>query len=273
MPACVVLLEASGVQELRAGRGSTALSQAADATYPFTPTVRNEMLNRTALTSQGAKARRLLLKAMIERGSEPGLGLDGYGPEVAMYRAFLERTGLHGDDSDTGAAFRMPTDVSLQPAWRILEGEFMRARTRRINLNDIYAALLSPPVGMKASVIPVFVTSALLAFSDEIAIYEHGTFIPLLTTEMSERMVRNPRHFDVKHFANTTGGRQQVVDALAATARGAAGVPKTPSCKRPRHCRSLGLPSSAARQLQPAHARPESCDPESERGPLGCGRT
>ena len=214
--ACMwVLLEASGVQELRAGRGSTALSQAADATYPFTPTVRNEMLNRTALTSQGAKARRLLLKAMIERGSEPGLGLDGYGPEVAMYRAFLERTGLHRDDSDTGTVFRKPADVSLQPAWQALEDEFNRARTRRINLKDIYAALLSPPVGMKAGVIPVFVTAALLAFNDEIAIYEHGTFIPLLTPEISERMVRNPRHFDVKHFANTTGARQQVVRALA----------------------------------------------------------
>ena len=65
---------------------------------PPTPTVRNEMLNRTDLTSQGAKARRLLLKAMIEHGSDPDLGLEGYGPEMAMYRAFLERTGLHGDD-------------------------------------------------------------------------------------------------------------------------------------------------------------------------------
>ena len=68
---------------------------------------------------------------------------------------------------------------------------------------------------MKAPVIPVFVTAALLTFSDEIAIYEHGTFKPLLTPDLSERMVRNPGHFDIKHFANTTGARRQVVDALA----------------------------------------------------------
>ena len=62
--------------------------------------------------------------------------------------------------------FRKPADDSLQPAWKIVEDEFRRAKTRRINLNDIYAALLSPPIGMKTAAIPVFVTAALLASSD-----------------------------------------------------------------------------------------------------------
>ena len=153
---------------------------------------------------------------MIERGADRSLGLDGYGPEVAMYRAFLERTELHGYDVRNDAmAFRRPTDPSLQPAWEVLEGEFKRAKSRRVNLNDVYAALLLPPIGMKAAVVPVFVTAALLARDDEIAIYEHGTFKPLLTPELSERMVRNPGHFEIKHFANTTGARRQVIDALA----------------------------------------------------------
>ncbi len=211
-----VLLGALGETKLPAGRGSAALSAAADRAYSSTPIVRNEMLNRTALTSQGSKARRLLLEAMIERGSERKLGLNGYGPEVAMYRAFLERTGLHGRDAGNEImGFRRPTDGSLHAAWEVLEGEFTRGKARRINLNDIYATLLSPPIGMKAAVIPVFVTAALLTFKDEIAIYEHGTFKPLFTSDLSERMVRNPGHFEIKHFANTTGARRQVVQALA----------------------------------------------------------
>ena len=211
-----LLLGPSGGTELPAGRGSAALSAAADLAYPSTPAVHNEMLNRTDPTSQGAKARRLLLEAMIEHGSDKDLGLDGHGPEVAMYRAFLEWTGLHGHDARNDVmVFRKPTDRSLRPAWAVLEGEFKRARIRRINLDAVYAALASPPIGMKAAVIPVFVTAALLAFRNEIAIYEHGTFKPLLTPDLSERMVRNPGHFDVKHFANTTGARRQVIDALA----------------------------------------------------------
>ncbi len=211
-----ILLDSSGGRELRAGRGSAAISEAADIRYPGTPTVRNEMLNRTDLTSQGAKARRLLLEAMIEHGAESALGFDGYGPEVAMYRAFLKRTGLHGcDDRNGSMTFGQPSDASLLPAWDTLASEFARAKNRRINLTDMHAALLSPPVGMKAGVVPVFVTAALLAFNDEIAIYEHGTFQPILTPELAERMVRNPGHFEIKHFANTKGARRKVVEALS----------------------------------------------------------
>ena len=211
-----LLLGAQGESELDGGRGSAAVSDAADDAYPKTPRVGNEMLNRTELTSQGAKARGLLIAAMIEHGSESDLGMDGYGPEVAMYRAFLERTKLHGrDERNDVMAFRNPTDDTLRPAWDMLQDEFKRATSRRINLSDVYAALMSPPFGMKAGAIPVLVTAALIAASDEVAIYEHGTFKPVLTSEMSERMVRNPGHFDIKHFANTTGARRQVIDALA----------------------------------------------------------
>ena len=174
------------------------------------------MINRTELTSQGAKARRILLEAMIEQGTETDLGLEGYGPEMAMYQALLKRTGLHGLDARNDVmTFRSPKDESLKPAWQVLSDEFQRAKARRVNLSDIYAALLSPPIGMKAGVIPVFVTAGLLAFADEVAIYEHGTFMPVLTADASERMVRNPAHFEVKHFANTTGARREVVSALA----------------------------------------------------------
>ncbi len=207
-----------GNTELPGGRGSAAVSAAADLVYSRTAVVRNEMLNRTELTSQGSKSRRRLLEAMIERGDEDvaDLGFEGYGPEVAMYRAFLQRTGLHGPDARNGAmTFRRPTDRSLQPAWEVLVEEFRRSTARRVSLNDVYAALLAPPIGMKAAVVPVLVTAGLLAFRDEVAIYEHGTFKPLLSPEVSERMVRNPGHFDIKHFANTTGGRRRVVEALA----------------------------------------------------------
>lgn len=201
---------------LTPGRGSAPISAAADRAYPHTPIIPNEMLNRTALTSQGAKARRMLLEAMINHGNNEALGISGYGPEMAMYRAFLERTELHGPDARNHTmTFRSPSDESLRPAWEMLMREFGQAKKRRINLRDIYTILISPPIGMKAAVIPVFVTAALLARSDEIAIYEHGTFKPLLTAEMSQRMVRNPSHFDIKHFANTSGVRREVIDSLA----------------------------------------------------------
>ena len=211
-----VLLGPGKPTDLPIGRGSVALSAAADLAYSTTPIIRNEMLNRTNLTSQGAKARRQLLEGMVEKGDIADLGLGGYGPEMAMYRSFLDHTDMHAlDKRNNIMTFRFPTETTLQPAWSALQDEIKRAKTRRVNLSDIYAVLLSPPIGMKSAVIPVFVTVGLLAYHDEVAIYEHGTFKPVLRSDISERMVRNPGHFDIKHFANTTGARRQVVDELA----------------------------------------------------------
>ena len=212
-----VLLGPSGVTELRGGRGSHSLSHAADTEFPSTPTIGSEVLNRTQLTSQGARARRLLIAAMIEREGDPAFGLTGFGPEVAMYRAFLERTGVHrirGEDGALKLGAPAAGD-SLEFAWEVIEDQFTRAKESRINLRDIHAALLSKPIGMKEGPIHVLVVAALLAFRDEIALYEHGTFRPLLSAAVSERLVRNPHHFDIKHFANLEGARGAVIDVLA----------------------------------------------------------
>ena len=211
-----ILLNSNGNKELPAGRGSSALSAAADLVYSSTPMIRNEMLNRVDLTSQGAKARRVLLSAMIEQGLEPGLGFSGYGPEVAIYQALLKQTGIHHFDTRDGKmVFCKPTDASLLPAWKVLETKFNQAKKQRINLKNIYADLIAPPIGMKAAIAPIFVTVGLLTFDDNIAVYEHGTFIPLLTSEISERIIKNPHHFDIKHFSNTTGARKQLISAFA----------------------------------------------------------
>ena len=210
------LLTTDGPVTLPDGRGSAAISAAADLVYDATPVIGNEMVNRTDVTSQGAKARRMLLEGMLERAGETDLGFEGYGPEVAMYRSVLGRSGMHRHDDRNGTmVFAAPNDATMRPAWKALEAEFKRARKRRVNLNDIHALLQSPPIGMKAGVVPIFVTAALLAYADEVAIYEHGTFKPVLGADVSERMVKNPAHFDIKHFANASGARRELIDVLA----------------------------------------------------------
>ena len=210
------LIERSGSIELSAYRGSAVLSEAADMAYPFTPCVGNEMLNRTDLTAQGARARKLLIEAMIERSLHENLGLEGYGPEVAMYRSFLSSTGLHRLGSNRKTfEFRAPRDARLLHAWDALAQLFKLAKTRRLNVEEAYSVLLLPPFGMKLGVIPVLLIAALHASRNEVALYEHGTFRPSLTPELAERMVANPAHFHIKHFANSNGARRKVLELLA----------------------------------------------------------
>lgn len=229
-----ILLDGSAGVPLQPGRGSAPLSEAADIAYPDSPRVPNEMVNRSELTSHGAKARRILHEAMIEHGADIRLGLKGYGPEVAMYEAVLKHSGVHGPNGASGKlVFRKPpipsaskrlvseseseaAQVRLVPAWEAIEQAFEAAKSSRLNVRDLHALLAAPPYGVKAGVIPVIITAALLARADRMAIYEHGTFQLGLSPELSERMVRNPQHFEVKHFANVSGRRRDALNALAA---------------------------------------------------------
>lgn len=213
---------------------SSALSSVADIAYRSAPKVRNEMLNRTDLTSQGAKARRELLEAMLTRGTAERLGIEGFGPEAAMYEAVLREPGIHRIHGDNWA-FAEPAAADFAPVWTALEEEFTKATDHRVGVDHVLRRLASPPFGARAGAAPVLLTAALIVHSDDVAIYEHGTYRAALTPDVSERMVRNPAHFELKYFATRGGVRGYVVAELANTL----GV--SPSARPQRNSTVLGI--------------------------------
>lgn len=208
---------------------SGALSVVCDQVFSGSPTVRNEMVARRELTSQGAKARRLLMEAMLSREGECRLGLDGYGPERAIYHAVLESPGFHRPRSGGEWRFGPPhRDSNWVAAWSLLQGEFTAAEAQMVNVDAIYDRLRSAPIGLKDGVIPLLLAVGLLYRRDDIAIYEEGTYQPRLTADLLERLVRNPDRFTIKNFAASSGDRRYVIECLAQALR----VDVTPSDRR-----------------------------------------
>lgn len=83
-------------QEIQQARVfQSQLSDLCDRTYRQGLRLDNELINRRELTSQGAKARRVLIEGMLESSHQERLGLEGYGPEVAIYYSVLGATGIH----------------------------------------------------------------------------------------------------------------------------------------------------------------------------------
>ena len=216
-------------RELKPLRGSDAISDVLDEVYTSSPNVRYEAINRAQLTSQGAKARRILLEAALtpSRAVDHRLGLKGDGPEVGMYRAVLEDSGLHRPDQ----GFTAPHPAEdWAGVWSHINRCLRQATTNPVSVKHVLEELMLPPYGLRFGVASVVLTAALIHNAHDIAVYEHGTFKPKLDAAMSERMVRNPDNFAVKHLAssgeNSKRARtvEQLVDALAERS----GVP-TPS--------------------------------------------
>lgn len=203
-------------EELSARSGiSTLLSDVCDLVYPATPRVANEMIARRELTSQGAKARRILLEALIEHSDKDCFGLDGYGPERAVYEALFRSTGAHVPNGDGSWSIQVPTDPDWRRVWCTIEDALRAADEQRVNLLVVCDLLAAPPIGLKAGIFPVLITTCLVHLGEEIALYEHGSLVLRIDDAVAERLARNPGHFSARNTGIHGRSRSAVVQALA----------------------------------------------------------
>ncbi len=182
---------------------SRQISTVCDVVYSDCPTVRNELINRNNLSSATARARREVIDAMILGAEEQMLGLSGTGPEVAIYRTMLLSGGVHKQIGGSWG-FLPPTEGSTYfPAWNALDKLIEKAEESELSVSSMVRELQQAPVGMKYGPVPIFLCLYLLVEADELALYREGRFLPALTCDEMELMVKRPELFTVKRFAST----------------------------------------------------------------------
>jgi len=233
-------------------------SDVCDRVYPDSPHVKNEMLGRRDLTSQGAKARRELLQGMVMRGGLPELGMDHFRAERAMYEATLRHSGMHRPSED-GWAFAPPKrGDTWVPAWKAAEDLVRDAGEKGVAFDTLYAQLSGPPFGLKDGPIPVLLTALLLAYRDEIAVYQDGSYQPELTDGLLERLVKTPDRFAAKAIGG--GGLRKAVVENLGVAIGA--VPPPPRRRNPTVLKVVAPLLAAVRSLPEYTKRTNDLSPE-----------
>lgn len=193
------------------------LSRACDVTYSETPHIWNELIVRRQLSSMSAKARRNLIEAMLDHGHVENLGMIGYPPERAMYESVLRATGVHRREADGYWRFGPPPEDNskrLRPVWDAMQQVFDTSTHSPRPLMDIYALLESPPFGVKAGLLPVLFMSCYLANAGEVALYEHGSYVPVADIAVFERLLRQPGYFSIR-TSRVRGVRVAVYERLA----------------------------------------------------------
>ena len=178
------------------------LSDVMDRIYDKTPFILNELVNRERLSSQAAAARNKLFQHMLDYHNRPGLDIQKYPPERAIYRSVLEHGRLHVD-TGAGWAFVEPDGqdpLNLRPAWTRMDELFDLSETNPISLERLMDELAAPPFGVKRGVFPILFLHYYLLHRYEIAFYDEGTYSPTLAYEHLERLVRRPDLFAFQRF-------------------------------------------------------------------------
>lgn len=186
----------------------SALSGVCDTAYPYTPILWNELVNRRELTSQGARAQRELIEALLTHADEERLGLVGNGPAYSMYASLFQKTGIHRKES-TRWGVHSPKGDDVSALWKGIEDFCLDAKETSRTLDQLYSLLEAPPYGVKRGIIPVFLAAVLVAHEEDLTVYREGSFIPVLGPEHFELLVKHPVDFAVKHFV-LTGIRREL---------------------------------------------------------------
>lgn len=178
------------------GSLSQIASALCDRVYHKGIILKNELINRQQISSQIAKARGEIVARLLQYRERAQEHFSGNGPEVSIFYALTDKK--YGAKLD-----------SARKAIR----NFADAAREATPLSGLFARLTAPPYGVRLGVIPLLLVQYLLDNEDSISLYQDGSFIPEITPELLEILVRRPERFALKKFV-LSGLEAQYFDAL-----------------------------------------------------------
>lgn len=191
-------------------RLNTIISDMCDETYPNSPVIVNEFVNRNSLSSAATAARNDVLRRMIECTGEENLGITGYPPQLPIYLSTLKNAGLH---TETNGIFKLvaPSPQSTWfSAWSFLE-ELTSLEYQSIS--DIWDKLSDAPYGLRKGLLPILTVAFIQVNRNRLSLLEQGVFVPELSYSVVERLLRNPEYFSMK-LTELKGTRKKLVDVM-----------------------------------------------------------
>lgn len=196
---------------------SHLLSKVCDDLYTQSPIIWNEIINRRALSSQGAAARRNLIQAMMERPSETSLGIEGFPPERSIYDSLLKASGLHREVKKGQWEFFAPKNndpLTLFSAWREISQFVFSETFEPRSVAKLFQLLTAPPYGITDGVLPILLCAFLIVHHNETTLYREGSLLPEPSIADWEVLLRRPELFSVAG-CKVTGTRQAIIERFA----------------------------------------------------------
>lgn len=178
------------------------LSLICNAIYSETPHFKNEMVNKTKISSQISLARRDLVTALLEKSDKENIGLDEnrFPPEKTIYLSLLKETGIHNNHEGFWQ-LSQPTDDSFQVLWEMCSDFVLSSRTDKRNLQELVDSLLRKPIKLKKGFLDFWLCVFLISQRDEFALYDDtGNYVPEINSEVLDLLVRKPANFSIKAF-------------------------------------------------------------------------
>ena len=196
------------------------LSDICDDLYSKAPRIKNELVNRKYLSSSAAAARMRLIERMLLYSTQDYLGMDPQKkpPEMSIYLSVLRAARLHRKTRNGASRIALPTakqDESCQilPAMNCMTELLTKHVDARVPIIEIFDVLRRPPYGVRDGLIPLLLAGFLITYQDRLALYEKGSFLPIVEGEEFLRLTKAPGTFELQ-YCSIEGVRSELLGKL-----------------------------------------------------------
>lgn len=176
------------------------LSIICEQVYSATPVYKNEMLNKSNYHSVIARARRDLMSRLISKSHLENIGYQPgeFPPDKTIYLSLVHATGIHKKNGESyilqqpGSSLKTIWDESI----KFLESTKFGKR----NVRELIISLGKRPFKVKQGLLDFWLPIFLLIKKDDYALFYDEVFVPNITDDTLDLIVRNPHKYEIKAF-------------------------------------------------------------------------
>ena len=176
------------------------LSEICKETYPLTPLINNELVNRQKLSGNISASRVKYLQALLSNSDKDDLGWekDKYPPEKTIYYSLLKTTGLH----QGGSFAEKPSIEGFMSLWNACEDFLRSTREKPRKISELIKLLSEQPYKIKMGVLDFWLPTYLfIKRLDYSLLGSNGAYVPDITMEFFDLLKKRPSDFSIKAYA------------------------------------------------------------------------
>ena len=181
------------------------LSRICTEIYHGTPILKNELFNKTKISSAISVARKNLLEKIISSSENEYLGYseNEFPPDKTIYITLLKKTGIHIEKQGK-FVFDKPNDKSFKLLWNAGIDFIIKSKISKRKLNELVEIFSSRPFKLKNGFIDFWLPIFLFVNKDQFALYEENekgiVYIPQISIETLELICKRPDKYEIKTF-------------------------------------------------------------------------
>ena len=182
---------------------NSQLSLICNTVYNKTPIYNNELVNKHKISASINSAKRNYYKALVYNWDKPQLGFDakGFPPEKTIYLSLLESNSIILYADEYAEDIKPNNKNKFVDLWNISLDYLDSAKTSRRKVSEFVTLLNRRPFKLKQGFIDFWIPSFLFIKRDDFALFNVGIYVPFITDDIMELMVKNPDQFEIKTFA------------------------------------------------------------------------